>query len=160
MRPALSTIAVTRFRPGPWKTDAFVLLRPLACDNRTKADLSRLTGCGHEVHPIPRPRLFGVAQFTFHHPRRPLPPQPVRRICRRPWLPPGACRIRARSHHPGTAFFCPNRYSNLGCGRTFSVLWDEILPHDSLRMTKGLFPDYSNPKNRYVRQRNNLLPIQ
>ena len=80
MRPALSTIAVTRFRPVPWTTDAFVLLRPLACDTRTKEDLSRLIGCGHELHPIPRPRLFGAAQFTFHHPRRPLPPLPAQRI--------------------------------------------------------------------------------
>ena len=76
------------------------------------------------------------------------------------WLLPGACRIRARNRYPGTTFFCSNRYPNLGCGRIFPVLWDEILPHASLRMTKGLFPDYANTTNRYVRQRNDLLRIQ
>ena len=102
-----------------------------------KADLFHLIGCGHEVQPIHRPRLFGAAQFTFHHPRRPLPPLPARRIFRLTWLPPGACRIRARNRHPGTAFFCSNLYSNLGCGRTFSVLWDEI--HS--RQVKAKMPD-------------------
>ena len=54
---------MTRFRPAPWHTDVFVLLQLLACDNRTKADLSRLIGCVHEVQPIPRPRLCLVSDL-------------------------------------------------------------------------------------------------
>lgn len=33
----------------------------------------------------------------------------------------------------GLRFFCSNRYSNTGCGRTFPVHWDDIIPHSSLR---------------------------
>ena len=35
--------------------------------------------------------------------------------------------------HQRDAFFCSNRYSNTGCGRTFSVHWDSVIPHCSLR---------------------------
>lgn len=31
------------------------------------------------------------------------------------------------------AFFCSARYSNSGCGRTFSVYWDTVLTHCNLR---------------------------
>ena len=32
----------------------------------------------------------------------------------------------------GVRFFCSNRYSNEGCGRTFSVHWDTVIPRCSL----------------------------
>lgn len=38
----------------------------------------------------------------------------------------------------GSAFFCSNRYSNSGCGKTFSVFWDLSMPGCSLS-TPGLF---------------------
>lgn len=38
----------------------------------------------------------------------------------------------------GLRFFCSNRYSNSGCGRTFSVHWDSIIPSCSLRCAQLL----------------------
>ena len=38
----------------------------------------------------------------------------------------------------GIAFFCSNRYSNIGCGRTFSIDWDTVIPYCSMR-TSQLF---------------------
>lgn len=32
----------------------------------------------------------------------------------------------------GMRFFCSDRYSNVGCGRTFSVHWDTVIPRFSL----------------------------
>ncbi len=33
-------------------------------------------------------------------------------------------------------FFCSNRYTHKGCGRTFSVFWDEVIPRASMRTSK------------------------
>ncbi len=33
----------------------------------------------------------------------------------------------------GLRFFCSTRYSRSGCGRTFSIHWDTVIPHCSLR---------------------------
>lgn len=33
----------------------------------------------------------------------------------------------------GTRYFCSNRYSKGGCGRTFRVLWDTVIPRCSLQ---------------------------
>lgn len=38
----------------------------------------------------------------------------------------------------GLRFLCSNRYSNPGCGRTFPVYWDTVIPHCSLRTFKLL----------------------
>lgn len=41
----------------------------------------------------------------------------------------------AEGHHRATRalrFFCSNRYSKLGCGRTFSVYWQSVIPFCSL----------------------------
>jgi hypothetical protein len=33
---------------------------------------------------------------------------------------------------PRSAFFCSNRHSNNGCGRTFFIHWDDVIPRCSL----------------------------
>jgi len=53
--------------------------------------------------------------------------------------------VRSHGYHKRThaaphasRFFCSNRYSHGGCGRTFSVFWDQSIPYASLD-TKRLF---------------------
>lgn len=43
----------------------------------------------------------------------------------------------------GLRFFCSNRYSNKGCGRTFSILFASMLPKQSLR-TRHLEAFFNN----------------
>lgn len=50
----------------------------------------------------------------------------------RPWTPLWDRYHRLRNRHPGSAFFCSNRHSNTGCGRTFSIHWDDVIPRCSL----------------------------
>jgi hypothetical protein len=38
----------------------------------------------------------------------------------------------------GMRYFCSNRYSNGGCGRTFSVHWDTVIPRCSLQTAQIL----------------------
>ena len=38
----------------------------------------------------------------------------------------------------GLRLLCSDRYSNQGCGATFSVHWDSVIPHCSLRTTQLL----------------------
>lgn len=40
--------------------------------------------------------------------------------------------------HRGLRFFCSNRYSNAGCGGTFSVHWDMVIPYCSVRTSQLL----------------------
>jgi hypothetical protein len=42
-------------------------------------------------------------------------------------------RPQSKPGHPGAAFFCSNRHSKLGCGRTFPVHWHDVIPYCSLR---------------------------
>ena len=38
----------------------------------------------------------------------------------------------------GLRFLCSNRYSNVGCGKTFSIHWDTVIPYCSLRTVELL----------------------
>lgn len=38
----------------------------------------------------------------------------------------------------GLRFFCTDRYSNIGCGRTFSLHWEEVIPFATLRTVQLL----------------------
>jgi hypothetical protein len=77
--------------------------------------------------------LFNL-RIAIHH-------SPCRHCgCRESVVAHGCLRGLAETGHEtvtrGLRFFCSNRYSNIGCGRTFSVYWDTILPHASLRSTQ------------------------
>lgn len=117
----------------PWNADGSVLLRLATCDNATKAELPGVIASGHEVHSIPRAGLAGAARFPRHRSCRRLPALPLSRGLDRPRAPPWPCRHRSRASHPGTAFFCSNRHSKLGCGLTFAVHWHDVIPYCSLR---------------------------
>lgn len=52
--------------------------------------------------------------------------------CRESVIAHGYLRGIARHRHPRPAFFCSNRHSNAGCGRTFSVHWEDVIPRCSL----------------------------
>lgn len=88
---------------------------------------------GHEVHPFPRPGLTSSARFPYHDSCRRLPALPLCQRFDHPWLPLWPCCNRSRSSHSGAAFFCSNRHSKLGCGRTFPVHWSDVIPYCSLR---------------------------
>lgn len=38
----------------------------------------------------------------------------------------------------GLRFWCSNRYANMGCGASFSVYWDSVIPYCSLRTSQLL----------------------
>jgi hypothetical protein len=88
---------------------------------------------GHEVHPIPRARLAGTPRFPCHGPFRRVSALSVWRVPDCPWLLARPRRHRSRTGHPRAAFFCSNRHSKLGCGRTFPVHWNDVIPDCSLR---------------------------
>lgn len=44
----------------------------------------------------------------------------------------GYLQAASGSNTRGMRFFCSDRYSNEGCGRTFSVHWDTVIPRCSL----------------------------
>ena len=88
---------------------------------------------GHEVHPIPRARLAGTPRFPCHGPFRRVSALSVWRVPDCPWLFARPRRHRSRTGHPRAAFFCSNRHSKLGCGRTFPVHWNDVIPDCSLR---------------------------
>jgi len=88
---------------------------------------------GHEIHPIPCPRFARTAGLPYHRAYRRLPALPLARCLGIPrLLARPSCR-RSRDRHAGAAFFCSNRHSKLGCGRTFPVYWQDVIPYCSLR---------------------------
>jgi hypothetical protein len=44
----------------------------------------------------------------------------------------GYVKKASGSNSRGMRFFCSDRYSNEGCGRTFAVLWNTVIPRCSL----------------------------
>jgi len=108
-------------------------LRQPTCDNGPKAELRAVVSCGHEVHLFPCPGLAGPARLPRRDSCRRMPALPLCQRLDHPWLPLWPCRHGSRSSHPGAAFFCSSRHSKLGCGRTFSVYWSDVIPHCSLR---------------------------
>ncbi len=92
-----------------------------------------MVACGHEIHPIPRTGLAGTARFPRQGARPSLPALPFWRGLDCPRISARPCRHRSRTRHPGAAFFCSNRHSKLGCGRTFPVHWHDVIPYCSLR---------------------------
>lgn len=110
---------------GPWNTDKPVLLRTTTCDNTQNADLRGMIESRREIQPLPRARLPGFSELArSDQGRRLLSLPPPLRGCRT-WLPAG-------SNTRGIRFFCSDRYSNGGCGRTFSIHWDTVIPRCSL----------------------------
>ena len=99
---------------------------------RSNPELPGLLGSGHEVHRPPCSRLVGVAQLApiDHLGSLPSLRLPVRHDCTR--LSEGHLGLRRRHRYPRSAFFCSNRYSHQGCGRTFSVHWATVIPRCSL----------------------------
>ena len=54
----------------------------------------------------------------------------------------GYLRGHAASGHAtgtrGVRFYCSNRFSNIGCGRTFPIHWDTVIPYCTLRTVELL----------------------
>jgi hypothetical protein len=92
----------------------------------------------HEIHPIPRPRLLRAARFSCRRPCLRLLALSLQRVCPPPWAPQRFGSVGESDRQPGSAFFCSNRYSNIGCGRTFSVHWENVIPHCTLRTAQLL----------------------
>lgn len=101
----------------------------------------RFTGFGeplHEIHPPPASPISRPAQPAHEDPGKRLSTLPVPGLSQVTRLPLRPALHQRLPEHPWFAFFCSNRYSNQGCGRTFAVYWDDIFPYCSLR-PKQLF---------------------
>jgi hypothetical protein len=61
-----------------------------------------------------------------------MPPLLPWQLRHRPWIPSRDRRRRNGHRIPRPTFFCSNRHSNTGCGRTFSIHWDDVIPRHSL----------------------------
>lgn len=136
LRPALNSAAGARRgaveRPRPRFVETARLCQ------YSESGLAGRATIRHEVHPIARTGLAGPARFPPRRPRRRVPALRGCRRADRPRIPAGPRRHRSRSGDPGAAFFCSNRHSKLGCGRTFPVYRSEVIPYCSLR-TRQLF---------------------
>ena len=119
---------------GPWNTDNSVLLGTPTCDNARNAELRGLLDSRR-------------VKFTRHS-----VPGSLEQLNLRVSLRAGGCvHCRCSGTLVGHGFlrglaptgndivtrglrmFCSDRYSNRGCGRTFPVYWDDVIPFATLR---------------------------
>jgi hypothetical protein len=123
---------------GLWNTDGCVLLRLATCDNTENAGL--------------RGVLWYRMKFT-----RFLAPNSLELLDLRVKIRADGCRhchcastVVAHGYLKGNAasgydtdtrglrFYCSDRFSNIGCGGTFSIHWDSVIPYCTLRTVELL----------------------
>lgn len=120
-----------------------VLLRPPTGDNATKTELpgvrvALLDSLAHEIHPLPCARVLGAPQLACQRPLRDVPSLPVLHRVDISWPLARVCSKGPRNGDSGAAFFCSNRHAKIGCGRTFPIYWNSVIPASSLRVSQLL----------------------
>ena len=118
---------------GPWNTDEPVLLRQPTCDNAPNAELPGMLGWRMQFTPFHAPNSLGLLNLRVKIQADGCP----HCDCHSALVPHGYLRGNAATGDDsvtrGLRFFCSPRYSRTGCGRTFSIHWDTVIPYCSLR---------------------------
>ena len=85
-----------------------------------------------QIHSSASFRSSQAPQLDRGAPATPVPSLPMFRDVNSTWLLLGIPFLQPFTRSQEAAFFCSNRHSHRGCGRTFSILWSHLITRSSI----------------------------